>query len=71
MKKATVAEPETNGLRSYISYKRLAMSVDNGVLKSFIASIVDSIVIFDGKVKTITFRNGLSHTFVFREKGSK
>lgn len=57
--------------RSYICYKRLAMSVDVGVLKSFVASIIDSIIILDGMVKTITFRNGLSHTFVFREDGSK
>ena len=53
--------------RSYIYYKRLAMSVDSGVLQSFVSSIIDSIVILDGRVKTITFRNGLSHTFVFRD----
>ena len=53
--------------RSYICYKRLAMSVDAGVLKSFVASIIDSIIILDGKVKTIVFRNGLSHTFIFRD----
>ena len=53
--------------RSYICYKRLAMSVDAGVLKSFVASIIDSIIILDGKVRTIVFRNGLSHTFIFRD----
>ena len=52
--------------RSYICYKRLAMTVDNGVLKSFVASIIDSIIIQEGRVKTIVFRNGLSHTFVFK-----
>ena len=53
--------------RSYINYKRLATSVDSGVLKSFIASIIDSIIILDGRVKTIVFRNGLTHTFVAKE----
>ena len=53
--------------RSYVCYKRLATSVDAGVLKSFIASIIDSIIILDGKVRAIVFRNGLSHTFIFRE----
>lgn len=43
------------------------MTVDNGVLKSFVTSIIDSIVILDGRVRTIVFRNGLSHTFVFQE----
>lgn len=53
--------------RNYICYKRLAMTVDNNVLKSFVNSIIDSITVTDGMVKTIVFRNGLSHTFVFRE----
>lgn len=53
--------------RNYICYKRLAMTVDKNVLKSFVNSIIDSITITDGMVKTIVFRNGLSHTFIFRE----
>lgn len=53
--------------RASICYRRLATTVDNNVLKSFIASIIDSIVVLDGRVKTIVFRNGLSHTFVFRQ----
>ena len=53
--------------RNYVCYKRLAMTVDNEVLKSFVSSILDSITVFDGMVRTIVFRNGLSHTFVFRE----
>lgn len=52
--------------RTYISYKRLAMTVDNSVLKSFVNSIIDSITVTDGIVRTIVFRNGLSHTFIFR-----
>ena len=53
--------------RTYISYKRLAMTVDNSVLKSFVNSIIDSITVTDGMVRTIVFRNGLSHTFNYRE----
>lgn len=53
--------------RASICYRRLAMTVDNNVLKTFIASIIDSIVVLDGRVKTIVFRNGLSRTFVFRQ----
>lgn len=50
--------------RKYISYKRLALSVDKEVLKSFILSILDSVIVTDGMVHTIVFKNGLSHTFV-------
>lgn len=50
--------------RKYISYKRLALSVDKEVLKSFVLSILDSVIVTDGMVRTIVFKNGLSHTFV-------
>lgn len=54
--------------RNYINYKRLAMSVDTEVLKSFVLSIIDSIVMDIGRVKQIIFKNGLSHTFVYRQE---
>jgi len=52
--------------RSYINFKRLVSTVDAGVLRSFLTSIIDSIIVLDGKVKRITFKNGLSHTFIFK-----
>ena len=54
--------------RNYINYKRLAMSVDAEVLKSFVLGIIDSIIMDAGRVKQIIFKNGLSHTFVFRNE---
>lgn len=56
--------------RNYISYQRLAMTVDNEVLKDFVSSILDSIIVKDGRVKTVVFRNGLSHTFIPKEPNS-
>ena len=53
--------------RNYVNYKRLAKSVDAEVLHSFVTSIIDSIIIQDGKVQRITFKNGLSHTFIFKK----
>lgn len=52
--------------RKYINYKRLAISVDAGTLQSFVRSIFDSIIMDTGKVKQIIFKNGLSHTFIFK-----
>lgn len=51
--------------RQYINYKRLAQSVDPNMLKNFVISIIDNIVIYNGKVKTIVFRNGLAVTFEY------
>lgn len=53
--------------RNYINYKRLAMSVDPEVLQSFVRGIIDSIIMDAGQVKQIIFKNGLSHTFIFKE----
>lgn len=52
--------------KPYVSYKKLAMTVDKDVLCTFISSIMDSIVIKDGLIRTITFKNGLSHTFLYK-----
>lgn len=51
--------------RKYINYKRLAMSVDPDVLKSFVQSVIDNISVLNGNIQTIVFRNGLSHTFIY------
>lgn len=52
--------------RKYVNYKNLAMSVEPNVLKEFVLSIIDSIIITDGKVSSIVFKNGLCHTFIFK-----
>lgn len=52
--------------RNYVSYKRLATSVDTSVIKTFVQSIIDSIIMDAGQVKQIIFKNGLSHTFIFK-----
>ncbi len=53
--------------RNYINYKRLALSVDANVLRNFITSIIDNIIVTDGMVQRITFKNGLSHSFIFKQ----
>ena len=52
--------------RNYVYYKNLAQSVDAEVLKTFVHSIIDSIIMDKGYVKQIIFKNGLSHTFIFK-----
>lgn len=52
--------------RTYIYYKRLATTVSREVLCSFVMSIIENITIYDGRVQTIVFKNGLSHTFILK-----
>ena len=52
--------------RVYINYRSLAESVDREVLRNFVASIIDSINILDGKIESITFKNGLCQHFILK-----
>lgn len=54
--------------RQYVYFTSLAESVDAEILKAFFGSIIDSIVITSGKIQRVTFRNGISHTFTYKNK---
>lgn len=52
----------------HINYKEFASLVDDSVLKDFICSVIDHIVILDGQVDTIVFKNGLTHRFIRKKE---
>ena len=51
--------------REYIYYKRLASEVSPDILQEYLTAIIDSILVLDGRITSITFRNGLTHTFKY------
>ena len=56
--------------RNYVNYKLLVQSVDAKVLHNFLISIIDSITITHGKIEKIIFKNGLSHSFIFKKSSA-
>ena len=52
--------------RKYIYYKNLATSVDPEILHAYMETILDSVYVSDGKVTSITFKNGLTHRFTYK-----
>ena len=52
--------------RNYVSYKSLAMSVDNSVLKAFVEKIVDCITVESGRIQKIIFKNGIVQKFNYK-----
>lgn len=54
--------------RNYVSFNRLMQELDHSVIREFLLSIIDRITITDGLVSNITFRNGLSSTFIYKTK---
>lgn len=51
----------------HINYRELACAVDAKVLKDFVNSVIERIVLLDGRVASIEFKNGLVHEFLYRE----
>ena len=52
--------------RKFISFTRLMHEIEPVVIRDFLLAIIDRITINGGFVSSITFRNGLSHTFAYR-----
>ena len=51
--------------RRYINFNTFMQKADKKVLKEFFLSIVQKIVILDGKVMAIRFKNGIEHKFLY------
>jgi len=60
----------TNQLQDkrYIDFEKLIRNIDPKIIKDFINSVVQKIVIKDGKVMAIRFKNGLEHKFLYKTK---
>lgn len=60
----------TNQLQGkrFINAEQLLRQVDTRVVKEFLASVVQKIVIRDGKVASIRFKNGLEHKFLYKSE---
>lgn len=52
--------------KDHIDYKNLDMTIERDTIKKFINGIVEKITIKkDGRVASITFKNGLTHNFIY------
>lgn len=60
----------TNQLQGkrFINAEQLLRQVDTRVVKEFLTSVVQKIVIRDGKVASIRFKNGLEHKFLYKSE---
>lgn len=54
--------------RKYIYFKELAKSISPEILKTYFDTILDSIIIINGRIQTIVFKNGLTHNFLYKNK---
>ncbi len=59
----------TNQLQGkrFIDAKKLLRQIDTHIVKEFLNSIIQKIVIKDGRVLSIRFKNGLEHKFLYKD----
>lgn len=51
----------------HIDYKEFAPLLDDAILKEFVRTVIEKIIIVGGKVDSITFKNEMVHKFVWKE----
>lgn len=58
----------TNHLQNkrYVNFDSLVRKIDTRIIKEFVNSIVQKIVIRDGRILSIRFKNGLEHRFLYK-----
>ena len=52
--------------KKYIYFKDLYELVPKPVMRLYLTAILDSVIIEDGRITRITFKNGISHQFFYR-----
>ncbi|MBQ8308934.1 MAG: recombinase family protein [Clostridia bacterium] len=53
--------------KRYVDFEKLIKKLDPKIIKTFINSIVKKIVISDGKILSICFKNGIEHKFLYKQ----
>lgn len=54
--------------KRYIDYRELLNVVDKDIVADFINAVIDKITVSDKKITSITFKNGITHKFVYKEE---
>ena len=52
--------------KRYIDYEKYIRTIDPSIPRSFLQQIIDHIVVNDGRVTSITFKSGATHTFTYK-----
>lgn len=49
-----------------VDYRTLSESVGREALSDFMHTIIENIIVLDKRVQSITFKNGITHTFAYK-----
>lgn len=51
----------------FVDYEKYIRQIDPSIPRSFVKSVIESISVTEGRVTAITFKNGMTHTFTYKE----
>lgn len=57
--------------KRFVDYKRLLKETDPKILKDFINSVSSNFCIKNGRIESITFKNGIIHEFVYKDDNTQ
>lgn len=60
-------QKELKGKRD-INFRELLDAVDKSLVKNFIMTIIEEIIVEDKRIQSITFHNGITHKFLYKAK---
>ena len=51
--------------KRYVNFDTMIRKIDTKIIKDFVNSVIKKIVILDGKIISIRFKNGIEHKFLY------
>lgn len=51
--------------KRYVNFDTMIRKIDTKIIKDFVNSVIKKIVILDGKILSIRFKNGIEHKFLY------
>ena len=51
--------------KRYVNFDTVIRKIDTKIIKDFVNSVIKKIVILDGKILSIRFKNGIEHKFLY------
>ena len=52
--------------RRFINYEAYIKAADPKTVRDFVTSVIQNFCILDGKIQSITFKNGIEHRFIYK-----
>lgn len=53
--------------RRFINYEAYIKASDPKIVRDFVTSVIQNFCILDGKIWSITFKNGIEHRFIYKQ----